>query len=51
MKHEFKFKYEASPVSEIVKLVIIEANNIDSALIIFRMEHGDDAFIHSIDLI
>ena len=50
MKDEFRFKYEAPPISEIAKEIVIEAESIDSALVIFRMEHGE-AFIYSITLI
>jgi len=48
--NEYKFKYEAPPISEIVKLVYIKADNIDSALVSFRIDHGD-VLIFSITMV
>jgi len=49
--NEYKIKYEAPPVSEIVKLVFIKANNIDMAIHLFNERVGRTALIYSIELI
>ena len=51
MKEKYKFKYEQSPISEIMKISVIEADSIDSALVIFRLKYGTDNVIYNIELI
>ena len=48
--NDYKFKYEAPPISEIVKLVYIEADNIDMALHLFRQKLGNKTKIISSEL-
>ena len=48
---EYKFRYEAPPISEIVKLVYIKADDIDMALHLFRQKLGNKTLIFSIELI
>ena len=47
----YKFKYERTPISEVVKEVEIEAGSIDMALHLFRKNYGNNTVVFSIELI
>jgi hypothetical protein len=49
--NDYEFKYEAAPISEIVKVLIVKAPSVDAALIFFREIHNINGEIFSITLI